>query len=193
MDGKGFDALVRMLGASTGRRAAVIGVLAALRGGMGIVPEARAQALLGLGAACTSTDQCNPTATSCGPTTPVFCADNGYAEDGALNCCRFEGGACIEHSHCCAGLMCQNLDPMQVCSVGQCLPPNQQDPAALATRCPGTYYCEMRFGASECSAAGYCCSLAAGTSCYSDVECCGAMTCVGSSVSAVGLQRGYCG
>ena len=59
---------------------------------------------LPLGAACTSTSQC----TQVGGTTA--CADNGYVEDGALNCCRGAGGACFDtvySADCCSGLYCR--------------------------------------------------------------------------------------
>jgi sarcosine oxidase, subunit beta len=39
----------------------------------------------------------------------VACRDNGVATDGALNCCRYDGGACTAANNsagCCAGLVC---------------------------------------------------------------------------------------
>jgi hypothetical protein len=56
----------------------------------------------GLGEACAADAEC----TAQGG--PSFCRDNGIADDGRLNCCRFEGGACGAGAHCCSGLLCTN-------------------------------------------------------------------------------------
>jgi len=55
------------------------------------------------GTSCTSTSQCSQAGGS------VVCADNGIAADGARNCCRVAGGACIaanQSAGCCSGLFC---------------------------------------------------------------------------------------
>ncbi|HET7093276.1 MAG TPA: hypothetical protein VFI22_07360, partial [Thermomicrobiales bacterium] len=57
---------------------------------------------IALGAPCTSADQCSQTGGE------TVCADNGFAADGALNCCRNQGGACTGDAGCCYGYYCIN-------------------------------------------------------------------------------------
>jgi hypothetical protein len=57
---------------------------------------------IGLGGQCAATGECSQAGGA------VFCADNGIASDGALNCCRYEGGGCATGSQCCGGLDCTN-------------------------------------------------------------------------------------
>jgi hypothetical protein len=52
------------------------------------------------GAPCVTQAQCSFE----GGTT--FCGSNGIDEDGPLNCCRNEGGACSDGSGCCNSLLC---------------------------------------------------------------------------------------
>ncbi len=57
---------------------------------------------IGLGGQCAATGECSQAGGA------VFCDDNGIASDGALNCCRYEGGGCATGSQCCGGLDCTN-------------------------------------------------------------------------------------
>jgi hypothetical protein len=56
---------------------------------------------IAIGGACAADAEC----TAVGGAS--FCRNNGIDSDGSLNCCRFEGGACSDGSHCCTGLLCQ--------------------------------------------------------------------------------------
>lgn len=71
-------------------------------GGSGTTGSGTSGGSLALGAACTSTEQCSQAGGA------VTCADNGLPGDGALNCCRYGGGACAGDAGCCAGLLCVN-------------------------------------------------------------------------------------
>jgi hypothetical protein len=55
---------------------------------------------IALGGACAADAEC----TAVGGAS--LCRDNGIVPDGDRNCCRYEGGACGDHPHCCAGLLC---------------------------------------------------------------------------------------
>lgn len=52
---------------------------------------------------CTTSDECRQ-----GYGGPTFCADNGIATDGELNCCRYEGRPCFDGTGCCGDLLCIN-------------------------------------------------------------------------------------
>ncbi len=106
MDEQRFDRLARTVGGKRTRREAMRwlgGSLAAL-GALARRESAAAHATVELGGACYDSSQC---LTDGGG--PVSCDDNGYAYDGPLNCCRYEGGFCGEqHENCCGQLECWN-------------------------------------------------------------------------------------
>ncbi|MDP9364714.1 MAG: hypothetical protein M3Q10_10910 [Chloroflexota bacterium] len=52
------------------------------------------------GSECTGSAQCSQGGGE------TVCADNGIATDGALNCCRYAGGACASGAGCCGALAC---------------------------------------------------------------------------------------
>ncbi len=88
------------------------------------------------GAACTASDHCFQYPE------PIYCADNGIADDGEFNCCRYEGGRCsdeVSSADCCAGLACQN---------GVCTAPSYSAPIDGSCTPPG----------GNCNAAYFCCS-----------------------------------
>lgn len=201
MDGRGFDALARALGASTGRRAAVLGALAVLWGNrVGRPPKAAAQdgyEGLTLGAPCTSSGECSQWA-ACMLSTPVYCADNGYADDGPLNCCGWDGGICAAHNECCGGLLCLGEYPTGGCSPGTCQPRESYNVVGAGGSCTETYQCKQDYASLICSTEGRCCSAEPGYRCFMDEECCGGMTCNGvqvgqSCMGCSGWERGYCG
>jgi len=184
VDSQRFDALVRSLGTPVARRPLTIGVLISL---LGIRPQrTRAQSLLGPGEPCTATAQCDQSGGL------LVCADNMLAEDGPLNCCRVEGGACGEHRHCCGTLDCVN---------GSCIENGPSIPGNTpVTGTPGT----LPLGAA-CSTTEECgtvasgsvicgdnmqaedgplnCCLEAGSACSISSHCCGIATC----------DAGFCG
>jgi hypothetical protein len=104
MDEQRFDRLARTVGSRRTRRDAIrwlggsmAALLALVRG-----ESAAAQGTIQLGGACYDSSQCRSDGSG-----PVYCDDNGYAYDGPLNCCRYEGGYCGEnHENCCGQLEC---------------------------------------------------------------------------------------
>jgi hypothetical protein len=141
---------------------------------------------LALGAQCTSTDQC----TQQGGTT--VCADNGFDGDGALNCCRNEGGTCtgVDYSaDCCGGLYCVN---------GVCTN-NATGGLAVGAECSQSGQCSQSAGAVVCASNGIdsdgalnCC-LNDGGACSVDTNCCGGLTCVNGACSSGGGSGGTVG
>lgn len=125
---------------------------------------------LALGAQCTASDQC----TQSGGAT--VCADNGYAGDGALNCCRNEGGTCTGVGYsadCCGGLYCVE---------GRCTN-NTTGGLAVGAECSQTGQCSQANGSVSCGANGLdadgalnCC-VNAGSTCTQDSNCCGGLWC----------------
>ncbi|MBA2597215.1 MAG: hypothetical protein H0V00_11395 [Chloroflexia bacterium] len=114
MQGQRFDIMVRVVAGHTSRRGLLRGGLPALAATMlslvrGDSVAARRSATP-LGGACRVTSQClHHTVTttrrrrSRQARQAVYCADNGFRYDGALNCCRYQGGACTRDEDCCGG------------------------------------------------------------------------------------------
>jgi hypothetical protein len=110
MDDRRFDGLTRALVIGGSRRRL-------LRGAIAVVPTlltslrgagtAAHHAGTPLGGTCYHTNQClhHAVATRRARRRPspqaVYCADNGFRYDGALNCCRYGGGLCQRDEHCC--------------------------------------------------------------------------------------------
>ena len=173
MDGERFDRFARAWASGLSRRGLLRGLAAGVAGVAVGATRGRASAQtsgLAQGAACTSSAQCS----QIGGTT--VCADNGIAADGALNCCRNEGGSCVSGPGCCGALNCVGF----VCTSG----------AATGTLPPGA----ICTAASQCSQAGgpvacannglavdgglNCCRYAGGA-CASDPGCCANLLCLG--------------
>ena len=135
------------------------------------------------GAECTAAGQCSQTGGA------VACADNGLASDGALNCCRYEGGACSGGAGCCGGLDC--LDG--VCTPAGATPaPAEEDDTGstsagllgLGAACTGDDQCSQEGGAVSCRDNGLpgdgernCCRYSGGA-CAGDPGCCAGLLCV---------------
>ena len=137
---------------------------------------------LALGAECTAAGQCSQTGGE------VVCADNGIAADGALNCCRYEGGACSGGGGCCGGLDCVE----GVCTRAGTTPaPSGDDGStaaasllALGAACTADEQCSQEGGAVACRDNGLpgdgernCCRYTGGA-CTSDPGCCAGLLCV---------------
>ena len=110
VDDRRFDSLTRVLAAEESRRrllrAAVVAVptiLALLRRAETSAHHAKTP----LGGSCHHTNQCLHHAVVTRRTSrrssrqAVYCADNGFRYDGALNCCHYGGGSCQRDEHCC--------------------------------------------------------------------------------------------
>lgn len=126
----------------------------------------------GLGGTCNSSGECSQVGGA------VYCDDNGIASDGALNCCRYEGGGCDAGPHCCGGLECTN----GVCTpVGE-VPSGGTTPIGGA--CSSDVECTVDGGNSLCRDNGVasdgalnCCRYEGG-GCTSDLHCCAGLICV---------------
>ena len=118
MDDRQFDGLTRMLAVGDTRRRllrtalmAIPTMLAFLRG----AETAARHSKTPLGGACRHTNQClnHPASGRRVRRRPsrqaVYCDDNGFLYDGALNCCRYRGGSCQVDEHCCGSrYFCRN-------------------------------------------------------------------------------------
>lgn len=177
MDGQRFDRLARRIATAAPRRtlfraaaAAAAGALVAQVRGR----DARAQdGGLPLGSPCSSAAQC----TQLGGTT--LCADNGYTDDGAFNCCRGEGGACFDSMYsadCCSGLYCRN---------GACTDLSVTGELPLGSYCVSTSQCSQTGGPTVCGDNGIaedgtlnCCLMEGGACGTQDGYCCNNLFCV---------------
>lgn len=179
MDDRGFDDLVRRLPHATGtRRGALLGVLAALAGGVGVV-EGRKSCATGLtrckvgkkkrcidlatdsahcgacGTACAAGETC--TGGVCTGSCIPNCNGNQCGDDGC-------GGSCGQ----CGGT--------QRCRDGRCREP--EDECFLSNQpCSGEGTCCNQQQACQlaCSESPTCCGLT-GARCQDDCDCCGAFS-----------------
>ena len=127
---------------------------------------------LARGASCTSASQCNQTGGT------VLCADNGYADDGALNCCRDRGGACTDTARsadCCFGLYCRNGACTDLSATGQLPPGSACDRADQCDQTGGGVICA--YNGISTGGATNCCRNAGGA-CALDAGCCGDTRCI---------------
>ncbi|MBW3633209.1 MAG: hypothetical protein KY456_09290 [Chloroflexi bacterium] len=110
MDDQVFDGLTRALATGGSRRRLLRGAVAVVPSVLAVLRVARTaahHARIPLGGACYHTNQCLHHAVA--PrrarrrrsSQVVYCADNGFRYDGALNCCRNVGGLCQRDEHCC--------------------------------------------------------------------------------------------
>jgi len=129
------------------------------------------------GATCSFAGQCDQ---SGGETD---CADNGIADDGTLNCCRYEGGACAAGEGCCGALLCVG----GVCTAGAAAPPAAGGTFPLGATCASTSQCSQVGGPVVCADNGIaadgalnCCRTAGGacTAANDSASCCGGLLCV---------------
>ena len=126
---------------------------------------------IGLGGQCAATGECSQAGGA------VFCADNGIASDGALNCCRYEGGGCATGSQCCGGLDCTN---------GVCTPIGGGQGGgniALGGGCAADAECSAEGGPAFCRNNGLegdgplnCCRFEGGA-CSTGSHCCAGLLC----------------
>jgi hypothetical protein len=134
---------------------------------------------LAIGAECSQTGQCSQAAG------PLVCASNGLDADGALNCCRTEGGGCGQDSECCGGLTCEN----GVCTGGGS---GSGGTIGLGEQCTATDECSQEGGAVSCADNGIasdgalnCCRYEGGT-CGGGSHCCGGLDCTNSVCTPIG-------
>ena len=164
MDEMRFDRLARVLAAGRTRREtlrALTGALATF--GLLARGSSEAQTIVGIGGSCTSDSQCF--AASPG----LICGDNGFANDGPLNCCALDGGLCQFDSHCCG---------VSGCFDGICgnYGPGPVGGAPLGASCSSTSECARGGDGVICTgsftAQGTFCCLTNGQVCGADSECC---------------------
>ena len=178
MDYQHFDRLTREVARRSPRRSlfrAAAGVAAGV-----IAARFREQAALaqdgGLapGAACTAATQCSQAGGA------TACADNGYASDGPLNCCRTAGGACFDTEYsadCCSGLYCRGGVCTDLSAAGE-LPPGSY--------CTSTSECDQASGPTVCADNGLaedggknCCLMEGGACGGLSERCCAGLICAG--------------
>lgn len=179
MDPIRFDSWTRGVARRIQRR----GLIAGMTGGIlsSLVVNRRAAAQQGLlepGAECFTTEQCSQFGG------PQVCADNGITQDGALNCCRIQAGACAIDSHCCGSLNCVNTF---------CVGDDQTEASgtgALGSPCTATSECAAVTNGRVICGENYVaedgplnCCLEEGSTCTASNDCCGTFNCEG----------GFCG
>lgn len=179
MENRRFDDFARSLAGQGSRR----GILRGLAGGavaalVTVVAGRQAQAqqaTVGTGGECASSSQCAQDPFDLA----VICADNGITTDGALNCCRNEGGGCAGGSGCCGALLC--LDG--VCTSAGAAPTGEG--LAPGAQCSFAGECDQTGGETDCADNGIgtdgafnCCRYDGG-SCATSDACCGGLLCVG--------------
>jgi hypothetical protein len=188
VDDQRFDRFSRRVAAQASRRGlarAIVGVAVAGVVPLGFGRRAGAQeGTLGAGAACTTTSQCSQAG---GPTA---CADNGWVDDGALNCCRTAGGPCADATFsrdCCGGLYCRNGVCTDLAPTGG-LPPGSY--------CTATSECSQEGGPVECADNGIstdgalnCCRYQGGA-CSTNAGCCAGLLCTGGVCSGASAAQG---
>jgi hypothetical protein len=174
MDGGRFDVWVVKLATRTRRRSLILGAIASFASIPRIV---RGQtSLVQLGGECTATDQCAQVG-ACGGSGPIICADNGYADDGALNCCVGQEQFCGSHGDCCSGLLCLGSHSIDGCGNGWCRPRDTIGVVGRGTACTESAQCSQEEGYVVCSEEGLCCSFE-GSRCAVSQQCCGALSCI---------------
>jgi hypothetical protein len=182
MDEQRFDRLARTVGSRRTRRDAIrwlggsmAALLALVRG-----ESAAAQGTIQLGGACYDSSQCRSDGSG-----PVYCDDNGYAYDGPLNCCRYEGGYCGEnHENCCGQLECWNGG---YCTNASVSPRPDPGPGPryglpLGASCSDTSECNGGGDGVLCvgsfTVPGMTCCVMNGQGCAFDGDCCGSDLCM---------------
>lgn len=121
-----FDDLARACAYPATRRRVLglaAGLLAWCPGLARVAAQATRPANIPLGGACTVSSECSQFQ-GCYDAGPITCADNGFAEDGPLNCCLGEGGLCGSNAHCCGSLLCLDTSG-DGCGAGLCLPASE--------------------------------------------------------------------
>ena len=178
MDEQRFDRLARAVGNRRTRREAMRWVGGSMAALVALVrgERAAAQGTLPLGGACYDSGQCRTDGSGA-----VFCTDNGYAYDGPLNCCRYEGGFCGEnHENCCGQLECWNGGYCTDVSTSR--GSGTRFGLPLAASCTDTSQCNGGGYGVICvgsfSLPGMTCCLMNGQGCDFDGDCCGSDVCM---------------
>jgi hypothetical protein len=170
MDGHRFDRLARAVGTRRSRRSlgrGAAGAVATLVGLMRLSSGAAQAGFVPLGGACYDTLQCRDEF--------VSCDDNGFAYDGDLNCCRYDGGFCRLDEHCCGQSRCINDTCGFAYGPGQYVYP-------LGEFCATRQDCSGGAYATDCADNGFgpgarvCCTIN-GFDCGTDFDCCGTDVC----------------
>lgn len=172
MDERRFDTLARSLAKSTSRRGGLrwlagtgATLLALARGNGGAAAQSWGRIA---GDPCWDSNQC------LAADAPLVCADNGFAYDGPLNCCTYEGSRCGAAEHCCGTAYC---DASGRCASSTSSVSNPGDPCQTTDQCqrPRTgAICEYTVSTGD----NRCCWYE-GSLCTSGAQCCGSRVCAG--------------
>jgi hypothetical protein len=140
VDGKTFDVIVRGFARRRNRRS-MLAALAVVAPFVRRASTGYAQASHNLGAPCVSSSECvrNHICLGFGD---VVCADNGYDDDGPLNCCGGAGTLCDAHTHCCGGLMCLGANSSPECGTGTCQDPGSVGAVGIGGSCSASHQCD---------------------------------------------------
>ena len=183
MDEQRFDTLARSLAGVTSRRTGLRLLAAAGASLVGLVrgsSGASAQVYLTAGDPCYDSSQCRAA------DAPLVCADNGFAYDGPLNCCTFEGSRCFADEGCCGSSVCVN----GFCGASFSYS-GPGDPCTDSSQCRAAdapLYCDYVSATGD-----YRCCTYEGSRCGWDGGCCGAATCLNGFCSNVPVFPSFSG
>jgi hypothetical protein len=180
MDEHRFDTLTRSLASSISRRGGLRLLAAA---GASLIALARGKGTAAAqdwyrtaGEPCWDSDQC------LAADAPLVCADNGFAYDGPLHCCTYEGSRCYADEHCCGAAFC---DASGRCSSAPSFPSSDvRNPGNIAgSPCQTTDQCQRPLTGAICeytvSTGDNRCCWYEGSLCDSGAQCCGSRICAG--------------
>lgn len=142
----------------------------------GVCKGLQSDGTLALGAKCTETAECDQIEEI------TYCADNGFAADGPLNCCRFDGGGCGSDPDCCAGLLCVDFVCVEVGGRGSSGTGGGR--LSLGAACESAGECSQDGGEVACDDNGLaddgptnCCRYSGGA-CWDSAGCCAGLECI---------------
>ena len=191
MDDRQFDNWVRAL-AGPGSRRCLLRDLLGIGTLIALVRRSQIGAAAQYGTAGPG-DPCRDSARCVAADAPLVCADNGFAYDGPLNCCTFEGSRCGFDAACCGAAVCVD----GTCTNGSTdLGPGE--PCRADSQC-GNEFPEL--GILYCADNGFyddgplhCCryegGICGGPLSDFDAACCGDLLCVGGACRRVTVYIG---
>jgi hypothetical protein len=168
MDQQRFDRLARVVAESGSRRGVLrglAGVAALLASGYRARSAEARHSYLGAGDPCRTDGEC------VAADAPLICDDNGFAYDGPLNCCTYEGSRCGSDEGCCWD---------NACIDGFCasMPVNP----GQGGRCTSDSQCLSGDAYTVCGYVAatddFRCCVFSGSGCNWDSDCCGTNLCI---------------
>jgi hypothetical protein len=176
VDGSQFDTIARKLAGRGSRRGLLGGLVAGLLAARDRSSAVAQGVFLGPGEPCYDDAQCR------GADAPLVCADNGFAYDGALNCCTYAGSRCGFDEACCGTASCLG---------GICSYAGPGDPCQHSSQCVAAdtaVSCDYVDQTND-----YRCCAYEGSSCGWDGGCCGNLRCSTGVCTDPNASAGYPG